>query len=253
MSATNRARSGESRSLSASAPEPFAAAIGWGGQAALLGLVAAAVLLLLTGWLYLTTYLGVFGLRIEGVELSPQAILVWGAHSLLFPFAALLVLVRLRGYAGEVRQFALVTAGSAGFLALVAFLFRWYSVLDILVQTVAILWIGLAVYAYQRGFAEQSLINRMILGGAALLLLFSLPTAFGFSDAGQKVLSTRTGLVVTSAHDLGLPGPTSTGNLVQYRHFVLIRESTSRIWLMRLGLATDVYSVAKSDILWIRY
>src|SRR5438309_10626606 len=80
--------------------------------------------------------------------------------------------------------FVLLVAGSAALLALLALAFRWYSATDVIVQTAAVLWIGLAVLAMQQGFGRDSRYHRLILSAAALLLLISLPTAFGIIDAG---------------------------------------------------------------------
>ena len=160
----------------------------------------------------------------------------------------------LRVYARRLMlTFVLLVAGSAALLALLALAFRWYSATDVIVQTAAVLWIGLAVLAMQQGFGRDSRYHRLILSAAALLLLISLPTAFGIIDAGQQATATRTHFVLTTNANVGLPGGTTSGNTVEYRNFVLLRETPTRYWMMRLGLATDVYSVAKDQVLYVRY
>src|SRR5207302_62663 len=92
--------------------------------------------------------------------------------------------------------------------------------------------------------------SEILLQGVHSLLF---PTAFGIIDAGQQATATRTHFVLTTNANVGLPGGTTSGNTVEYRNFVLLRETPTRYWMMRLGLATDVYSVAKDQVLYVRY
>jgi len=234
--------------------ELFATAVSWVSLAAVRLVLLGAAVFFLAGWLYLTAYFSFFHMPVQGVEVSPPEILLQGVHSLLFPLAVVLPVFFLRVYARRLLLlFLLMVAGSAALLALLALAFRWYSATDVIVQTAAILWIGLAVLAMQQGFGRDNRFHRLILAGAALLLLVSLPTAFGIIDAGQQATTSRTTFVLATNQDLGLPGGTKVGNLTEYRNFVLLRETANRYWLMRVGLASKVYSVAKSQALYVLY
>ena len=234
--------------------ELFATAISWVSLAAVRIVLLGAAGFFLAGWLYLTAYFSFFHMPVLGMEISPSEILLQGVHSLLFPIAVVLPVFFLRVYARRLLlTFVLLVAGSAALLALLALAFRWYSATDVIVQTAAVLWIGLAVLAMQQGFGRDSRFHRLILAAAALLLLISLPTAFGIIDAGQQATATKTHFVMAANANVGLPGGTTSGNTVQYKNFVLIRETPTRYWLMRLGLASDVYSVAKDQVLYVRY
>ncbi len=234
--------------------ELFATAVSWVSLAAVRIVLLGAAVFFLAGWLYLTAYFSFFRMPWQGLEMSPPEILLQGVHSLLFPLAVALPVFFLRVYARRLLLlFILMVAGCAALLALLALAFRWYSSTDVIVQTAAVLWIGLAVLAIQQGFGRDNRFHRLILAGAALILLISLPTAFGIIDAGQQATAKRTHFVLVTSQDLGLPGATRAGDRIEYRNFVLVRETASRYWLMRVGLASDVFSVAKSQVLYVRY
>ena len=204
--------------------ELFATAISWVSLAAVrLALLGAAVFFI-AGWLYLSAYFNVFHIPVLGVEVSVPEILLQGVHSLLFPLAIVLPLFFLRVYARRLLLLVLgMVAGSAVGLALLAFAFHWYSATDVIVQTAAVLWIGLAILAIQQGFGRDSRFHRLILGAAALLLLISLPTAFGIIDAGQQATAKSTHFVLATSRDAGLPGATTIGTRIEYRGFILLR------------------------------
>ncbi len=211
-------------------------------------------LCLLEGWLYLRSYYAFFHIPTEGLDVALQEVFFQGAHSLLFPLIVAPVAFLLRVEARRVLLVGvLAVAACAAILAWVAGAFRWYSAMDILVQTAAVFWIGLTVLAVQRGSLRGGAQRRLVLAGAAVLLLVSMPTAFGTIDAGQKATARKTHLVLASTHELGLPDAIRNGNLVEYRKLVLLRESPSRYWVIRLGRAADVYSVAKNEVVYIRY
>ncbi len=232
------------------AATPFA---WWSREVILAGTVIAG-LCLLEGWLYVRSFYAFFHIPTEGLNVNAQEVLFQGAHSVLFPLIVVPIAFFLRLYARRMFLLGvLAVAGCAAVLAYVAGALRWYSAMDIMVQTAAVLWIGLAVLAVQRGFGKDNPLQRLLLAGAALLLLVSMPTAFGTIDAGQKATSKKTHYLMVSTHDLGLPDATKAGSLIEYRKFVLLRETGSRYWVMRLGRATDVYSVAKAEVLYIRY
>src|SRR5207237_382064 len=98
----------------------------------------------------------------------------------------------------------------------------WVSLAPVRLVLLGAAWIGLAVLAMQQGFGRDSRYHRLILSAAALLLLISLPTAFGIIDAGQQATATKTHFVLTTNANVGLPGGTTSGNTVEYRNFVLL-------------------------------
>lgn len=234
--------------------ELFATAVSWVSLAAVRITALSAAVFFLAGWLYLTAFFSFFRMPMAGLEITPAEILLQGVHSLLFPLAVLLPAFFLRIYARRLLMlFMLMVAGSAALLALLAMAFRWYSATDVIVQTAAVLWIGLAVLAMQQGFGRNSRFHKLVLAGAALLLLVSLPTAFGIIDAGQQATATRSQFVVVSSATLGLPGAGKLGDLNSYRGLILLRETPNRYWLMQAGQANNVYSVAKTQVLYVQY
>lgn len=234
--------------------ELFATAISWVSLAAVRITLISAAVFFLAGWLYLTAYFSFFRMPMAGLEISPAEILLQGVHSLLFPIAVLLPAFFMRIYARRLMLlFIGMVAGSAALLALLAMAFRWYSATDVIVQTAAVLWIGLAVLAMQQGFGRNSRFHKLVLAGAALLLLVSLPTAFGIIDAGQKATTTKSPFVLVTNANIGLQGGSKVGDLMQYRGYVLLRETPNRYWLMQAGQANNVYAVAKSQILYVQY
>ncbi len=234
--------------------ELFATAVSWVSLAAVRITFLSAAVFFLAGWLYLTAYFSFFRMPMAALEISPAEILLQGVHSLLFPLAVLLPAFFLRIYARRLLLlFIGMVAGCAALLAALAMAFRWYSATDVIVQTAAVLWIGLAVLAMQQGFGQNSRFHKLVLAGAALLLLVSLPTAFGIIDAGQMAIATRSHFVLVSNSNLGLPGGGKSGDLQQYQGLVLLRETPNRYWLMQAGQASNVYSVAKSQVLYVQY
>lgn len=234
--------------------ELFATAVSWVSLAAVRITFLSAAVFFLAGWLYLTAYFSFFRMPMAALEISLAEILLQGLHSLLFPLAVLLPAFFLRIYARRLLLlFVGMVAASAALLALLAMAFRWYSATDVIVQTAAVLWIGLAVLAMQQGFGRNSRFHKLVLAGAALLLLVSLPTAFGIIDAGQQAMTTRSQFVLVTNSNIGLEGGTKMGDFTKYQGFVLLRETQTRYWLMQAGQARNVYSVAKSQVAYVRY
>jgi len=234
--------------------ELFATAISWVSLAAVRIVLLAAAVFFLAGWLYLTTFYSFFHMSLPALEVSPIEILLNGLHSLLFPLAVIVPASFLRIYARRLMLlFLLMVAGTAAVLALLALAFHWYSATDVMVQTAAVLWIGVAVLGIQQGFGRKSRWHQLILLGAALLLVVSVPTAFGIIDAGQQAATAKTHFVLATSSDVGLPAPAKVGNHIEYRNFVLLRETDTRYWLMQVSLASNVYSVARSQALYVRY
>jgi hypothetical protein len=100
------------------------------------------------------------------------------------------------------------------------------------------------------GFGK-TLTQRLVIGALALLLLISIPIATGTLDATQKAGTKQTSLrLVTSTPILPSAAPL-TGQFT-YSNYVLLRESDTRYWLFRIG-DQYAYSIAKSEVLYIRY
>jgi hypothetical protein len=70
---------------------------------------------------------------------------------------------------------------------------------------------------------------------------------------GHNNLTEEETLMLATSQDVGLPGGTTIGTRIEYRGYVLLRETSSRYWLMQVGLASNVYSVAKTDVRYVRY
>ncbi len=148
--------------------ELLATAVSWVSLAAVRLVLLLGAAFFVAGWLYLTAFFNFFRMPLGGLEISPAEILLQGAHSLLFPLAVMLPLFFLRVYARRLLLLFLgIVAGSAIGLALLAFTFRWYSATDVIVQSAAVLWIGLAVLAIQQGFGRENRSHRLVLAGAA--------------------------------------------------------------------------------------
>jgi hypothetical protein len=98
----------------------------------------------------------------------------------------------------------------------------------------------------------QTQTQRLIVAALGLLLLVSIPIASGTLDASQKAGTKTTTLrIVTNTAILPNAAPSTTGQFT-YANYVLLRESETRYWLFRVG-DQYAYSIAKSDVLYIRY
>jgi hypothetical protein len=92
----------------------------------------------------------------------------------------------------------------------------------------------------------------LIVAALGLLLLISIPIASGTLDASHKAgIKTSTLRLVTSSPILPNAAPSTTGQFT-YANYVLLREGDTRYWLFRIG-DQYAYSIAKSDVLYIRY
>src|SRR4029077_17885551 len=107
------------------------------------------------------------------------------------------------------------------------------------------------VFALRLGFGKTQT-QRLIVAALGLLLLISIPIASGTLDASQKAGAKITTLrIITSAPILPSAAPAAGGQFT-YANYVLLRESDTRYWLFRVG-DQYAYSIAKSDVLYIRY
>jgi hypothetical protein len=215
---------------------------------------AVLVAILVAGWLYLGTFYGFFQVSLGGLGISLPEVLLLGARLLVFPLAAapvayLAAAPRIRPpiAATAILAFALVTA----YVAVVDHL---AAGADVLVQMAAMLVVAGVVAGLRRGFGVLPW-QKLLLAGVGLLLLVSVPVAYGTGEARDlraiKTSSTR----VIAAHTLGLPDEVANrdAGIFTYSGYLLLRESDSRLWLLRTSGNHFVYAIDKKDVLYIRY
>jgi hypothetical protein len=220
---------------------------GWHSIAAAAVLVAIDVF---AGWSYLASYFGYFHVPVEGLGLSAGDIVAQGARSMLLPLTVVPVAFVAGAPSRKLGQGALAVGGYILFLAYVAFANHLVSPAAVVVQSAASIAIAGLVFALRRGFGGTPL-QRLIVAAVALLILTSIPVASATLDAGQKASSKQTTLRIITRDPI-LPGSVGSGGLFSYSNYVLLRESDSRYWLLRIG-DQYAYSIAKTDVLYIRY
>jgi hypothetical protein len=219
-----------------------------------LRVVAVAVVLIAVdvsaGWSYLASYFGYFGLPVEALGLSPGEILAQGATSMLLPLTIVPAAYVAGAPSRKLVPAVLAVGGYVLFLSYVAFAGHFASLPTILAQGAAAIAIAGVVFAMRRGFGGTSA-QRLIVAAIGLLLVASVPVASGTLDAGQKASAKQSTLRIIT-NDPILPGSTVTGGQFSYSNYVLLRESDSRYWLLRID-NQHIYSIAKTTVLYIRY
>ncbi|HEV2035290.1 MAG TPA: hypothetical protein VGU71_14015 [Candidatus Dormibacteraeota bacterium] len=145
---------------------------------------------------------------------------------------------------------ALAVGGYVLFLAYVAFAGHLVSPFLIPVEGAAAIASGAIVFLLRRGFGTAMLL-RLTLAAAGLLLVISLPVALGVLDAGQTASAKQSTLRIIARNPV-LPGSTVAGGFFSNSNYVLLRETDSRYWLLRVD-NHNTYSIAKTEILYIRY
>jgi hypothetical protein len=151
----------------------------------------------------------------------------------------------------RMRPAAIAVLGYLVFLAILALGNHWASPGSVAAQLAASLAIAGVVFTLRLGFGRTQ-VQRLIVAALGLLLLISIPVASGTLDASQKAAAkTSTLRLVTGAPILPSAAPSTTGQFT-YANYVLLREGDTRYWLFRIG-DQYAYSVAKSDVLYIRY
>jgi hypothetical protein len=201
------------------------------------------------GWSYLASYFGYFRIPVEGLGLGLPEVLAQGLRSILLPLTV--IVLAASAPTRKLRPAALAVLGYLVFLALVALGNHWASPGSVAAQLAASLAIAAVVFMLRLGFGRTQT-QRLIVGALGLLLLISIPIASGTLDASQKAgTKTSTFRIVTRTPILPNAPPSTTGQFT-YANFVLLRESDTRYWLFRVG-DQYAYSIAKSDVLYIRY
>jgi hypothetical protein len=224
------------------------AGLRWGTRETL---VAASVLVAMdvfAGWSYLASFFGYFRVPVEGLGVSLPEVLAEGLRTILLPLTV--IVLAASAPATKLRPAAIAVGGYLVFLAVVALGNRWASPGSVVVQLAASIAIAGIVFGLRMGFGKTQT-QRLVVGALALLLLISIPIASGTLDATQKASTKQTTLrLVTTTPVLPNAAPL-TGDFT-YSNYVLLRESDSRYWLFRIG-DQYAYSIAKSQVLYIRY
>ena len=261
MSIANPPRSKASTNPSPTTPEVFAstdpasplpdllAGLRWETRELL---VAGAVLVVMdafAGWSYLASYFGYFRIPVEGLGLGLPEVLAQGLRSILLPLTV--IVLAASAPTRTLRPAALAVLGYLVFLALVALGNHWASPGSVAAQLAASLAISAVVFMLRLGFGRTQT-QRLIVAALGLLLLISIPIASGTLDASQLAgKKTSTLRIVTNTAILPNAAPSTTGQFT-YANYLLLRESDTRYWLFRVG-DQYAYSIAKSDVLYVRY
>lgn len=239
----------------ASARPDLLAGLRWGTRE----IVAATVLLvavdLFAGWSFLASYFGYFRVPVEGLGLSLQEMLAQGMQSILLPLTVIFVAAGAPGR--KLRPAAITIGVYLLFLAVVALANHWASTSSVVVQLSASIAIAGLVFMLRMGYGTRP-VERLIMGAVVVLLLISIPAATGTLEAAQTADAKSSTLRIVTNSPV-LPGGASTSasgllssGLFNYSNYVLLRESDSRYWVLRIG-DHYAYSIPKSSVVYIRY
>jgi hypothetical protein len=214
-------------------------------------LAAAAVLVAMdvfAGWSYLASFFGYFRVPVEGLGLGFPEVLAQGLRTILLPLTV--IVLASSAPARKLRPAAIAVGGYLLFLAVVALGNHWASPGAVAVQLAASIAIAGIVFALRLGFGKTQT-QRLLIGALALLLLISIPIATGTLDATQKAGTKQSTLRLVTTTPI-LPSAAPLTGQFTYSNYVLLRESDTRYWLFRIG-DQYAYSIAKSEVLYIRY
>jgi hypothetical protein len=214
-------------------------------------LAAAAVLVAMdvfAGWSYLASFFGYFRVPVEGLGLSFPEVLAQGLRTILLPLTV--IVLAASAPTRKLRPAAIAVGGYLVFLAFVALGNHWASPGSVAVQLAASIAIAGIVFALRIGFGKTQT-QRLLIGALALLLLMSIPIATGTLDATQKAATKQSTLRLVTTTPI-LPSAAPLTGQFTYSNYVLLRESDTRYWLFRIG-DQYAYSIAKSEVLYIRY
>ncbi|HEY4914991.1 MAG TPA: hypothetical protein VIJ91_13855 [Candidatus Dormibacteraeota bacterium] len=261
MSIANLPRSKASINPSPTTPEAFAptdpasplpdllAGLRWGTRELIVAGAVLVVVDVFAGWSYLASYFGYFRIPVEGLGLGLTEVLAQGLRSILLPLTV--IVLAASAPTRRLRPAAIAVVGYLVFLAVVSLGNHWASPGSVAAQLAASLAIAGVVFVLRLGFGRTQT-QRLIVGAVGLLLLISIPIASGTLDASQKAGTKTTTLrLVTSTAILPSAAPSTSGQFT-YANYVLLREGDTRYWLFRVG-DQYAYSIAKTDVLYIRY
>lgn len=236
-------------SVPASRPLPdLLAGLRWGTREMLGAAVAIVVIDLFAGWAYLASYFTYFRIPSESLGLTLPEVLGQGLRTVLLPLTV--IVVAGIAPARRLRPAAVAVGVYLLFLALAALANHWASLGAVLVQLAAAVVTAGVVFGLRMGVGGKPN-ERLMIGAAGLLLLISTPVASGTLDAGQAAAAKTTTLRVVTSGPV-LPGAVPSNGQYTYTNYVLLRENDSRYWLFQIG-GRYAYSIAKTDVLYIRY
>lgn len=232
------------------AAEDLLAKIRWRSLVWLVGAAALAALDVAAGWFYVASYYGYFHLPLEGLGLSAQEIVAQGARSMLLSLAVVPVAFVAGAPNHRLRQSAPAVALYIAVVAYAAMATSFLSPGDLVVQVAAMVTVASTLFSLRRGFGRLPG-QRLLLLAVTILAFSALPVATGIFDASQKASATQTSLRLTTQSPV-LPGSVASGGAYVYTDYVLLRESETRYWLLRLR-DHHVYSIPKTAVIYIRY
>ena len=224
------------------------AGLRWGTRETLVAATVLVAMDVFAGWSYLASFFGYFRVPVEGLGLSLPEVLAQGLRTILLPLTV--IVLAASAPTRKLRPAAIAVGGYLLFLAVVALGNRWASPGSVAVQLAASIAIAGIVFALRIGFGKTQT-QRLVIGALALLLLISIPIATGTLDATQKAGTKQSTLRLITTTPI-LPNATPSTGQFTYTNYVLLRESDTRYWLFRIG-DQYAYSIAKSQVLYIRY
>jgi len=224
------------------------AGLRWGAREVLAAAAVLVVVDVFAGWSYLASYFLYFRVPAEGLGLTLPEVLGQGLRTILLPLTVIVVAAVAPGR--RLRAAAIAVGAYLAFLALAVLVNRWASPGAVVVQLAASIAVAGIVFGLRMGVGRKP-VQALLIGVAGLLLLISIPVATGTLDAGQLAGAKSTTLRVVTTSPL-LPSAVPASGQYTYTNYVLLRENETRVWLFRIG-DRYAYSIAKSDIAYIRY
>jgi len=222
----------------------------WSGRNVLAAAGILIALVFFAGSSYLLSFFGYFRVPVEGLQLSILDILDAGVRSILLPLTVVPAALVASAAGRKLGLEALTVGAYILLLAYVAFANHFASPTVVLAECAASIAIAGLLFALRRGFGASPL-QRLILSAVGLLLLTSVPVVSGTLDASQTASAKQSSLRIVT-NDPILPGYTVTGGQFSYSNYVLLRETDSRYWLLRIDNHAT-YSIAKTEVLYVRY
>jgi hypothetical protein len=221
----------------------------WGTREVVAAAVALVAIDLFAGWTYLASYFAYFRIPVEGLGLGLPEILGQGLRTVLLPLTVVVAAGVAPGK--QLRSAAIAVGVYLLVLVAAALAIHWASPGAVLVQLATAVVAAAVVFGLRLGVVGAKPTDRLMIGAAGLLLLISVPVASATLDAGQVAGAKTTTLRLVTASPL-LPSAVPASGQYDYNNFVLLRENDTRYWLFRIG-DHYAYSIAKSEVLYIRY
>lgn len=251
MSATetkSKAPAANARAFAAAPLRDVFAGFRWGAREALVVALVLLVVDVFAGWAYLASYFAYFRVPVEGLGLGFTEVLGQGLRTVLLPVT---VIVAAAVAPGRLLRPAAIAVGVYLLvLAAAALAIHWASPGAVLVQLVTGVVAAAIVFGLRLGVGAKPT-ERLMIAAAGLVLLISVPVASGTLDAGQVAGAKTTTLRLVTSGPL-LPSAVPASGQYDYNNYVLLRENDTRYWLFRIG-DHYAYSIAKTEVLYIRY